>query len=69
VSEELPNPERDRDERLHPLRRFVQQSAEQIAAEYERIAADALEDPGTAGDEGGRIGRISCATGYRTGTT
>jgi len=36
----------------HALKQFVQQSGEQMAAEYRRIVAEARADPGTAGDEG-----------------
>lgn len=52
MSAESPTPNEASGEAPHPLWQFIQQSAEQIAAEYRRIAADALEDPGTAGDEG-----------------
>ncbi|MDQ6948150.1 MAG: hypothetical protein M3256_18240 [Actinomycetota bacterium] len=36
----------------HALRQFVQQAGEEMAAEYRRIADQAQQDPGTAGDEG-----------------
>ncbi|MBV9310174.1 MAG: hypothetical protein JOZ73_05050 [Solirubrobacterales bacterium] len=36
----------------HELQKFVEQAGAEIAAEYERISANAESDPGTAGDEG-----------------
>jgi hypothetical protein len=36
----------------HALHMFMAQVTEEMASEYERIYARAVEDPGTAGDEG-----------------
>lgn len=36
----------------HQLKEFLRQDVAEIAAEYDRIRARTLEDPGTAGDEG-----------------
>ncbi|MBI2313995.1 MAG: hypothetical protein HYU77_15970 [Betaproteobacteria bacterium] len=38
--------------KTHDLRDFMQQITEQMAAEYARIQKRAVEDPGTAGDQG-----------------
>lgn len=39
-------------EREHELQTFLRQDVAEIASEYDRIYARAVEDPGTAGDEG-----------------
>lgn len=40
------------DEPLHELNTWIVQAADEMGSEYERIRAHAVEDPGTAGDEG-----------------
>lgn len=40
------------DDRMHDLRSFMVQATNEIRSEYERIYANAAQDPGTAGDEG-----------------
>ena len=41
-------------EKAHDLYDFMQQLSVEMAAEYDRIQRRATEDPGTAGDQGGR---------------